>query len=69
MVPAFRTDDFGAALYGRHHERGEVGVVGQVHFGAARDERLDALDAAPECRHVEGRPTQSVPWSNSIQYR
>ena len=56
------TDNVCAALYGRHHERSEVGVVGQVDFGAARNERLDALDAASECRHVKGRPTQSVPW-------
>ena len=57
----FPTDDFGAALNGGHHQRREVGVVGEVHLGAARQEGPDALDAAAERRHVKRSPTQSVP--------
>ena len=55
------TNDVAAALHCRDHERRESRVVGRVDVGAARQERLDALDAAAVRRHVERRPAQTVP--------
>ena len=63
----FPTYDFGAALDGGHHERREVGVVGEVHLGPARHEGLDALDAPVKRRHVQGSPPQSVPSKAKVE--
>ena len=65
----FPTDDFGAALDGGHHQRREVGVVGEVHLGAARQEGPDALGAAAERRHVQRSSAQSVPFKTNQRLR